>query len=120
MSAIAEDPEALMGVVNAVIEPILPQVLDMLKDRPELIMGMIGPMLEPMIDEVLPVALGKLNEDPEVVRTLVLDQGTGMATEMANLMRSRTVTADDLAERVARRLTLRKPRKLALPPETPS
>lgn len=114
-STLAEDPEALLGVVDAVIGPVIPGVLDMLRDNPELIMGMIGPILEPMIDEVLPVALGKLNEDPSTVRSLVLDQSTGMATEMANLVRSRTVSADDMAESIVRRLTFRKPRVPALP-----
>ncbi len=59
--------------------------------------------------------LDKLNEEPEVVRDLVMGQSTTMATEMANNVRSRTVTADDLVERLARKLTLRKPR-----PELPS
>ena len=117
---LADDPEALLGVVDAVIGPVIPGVLDMLRDNPDLIMGMIGPILEPMIDEVLPVALGKLNEDPSTVRSLVLDQSTGMATEMANTVRARTVSADDMAESIVRRLTFRKPRIPALPAGDPS
>ena len=116
---LAEDPAVLVRVVDAVIGPVLdgalPQVLDMLAAKPELIMGMIGPILDPMIDEVLPVALGKLNEDPSTVRDLVRDQSTGMATEMAHLVRARTVSADDVAEGIVRRLTFRKPRVPALP-----
>ncbi len=118
--SLSDDPEALLGVVDAVIGPVIPGVLDMLRDNPDLIMGMISPMLEPMIDEVLPVALGKLNEDPSTVRSLVLDQSTGMATEMANSVRSRTVSADDLAESIVRRLTFRKPRVPALPAGDPT
>jgi len=117
--SLSDDPEALLAVVDAVIGPVIPGVLDMLRDNPDLIMGMISPMLGPMIDEVLPVALGKLNEDPSTVRSLVLDQSTGMATEMANLVRSRTVSADDMAESIVRRLTFRKPRVPALPAGDP-
>ena len=117
---LTEEPEALLAAVDAVIGPAITGVLDLLRDNPDLIMGMIGPVLEPMIDEVLPVALDKLNEDPATVRNLVLDQSTGMATEMANTVRARTVSADDMAESIVRRLTFRKPRIPALPAGDPS
>ena len=65
------------------------------------------------IDEVI----NQLAENPEI-RELVTTQSVGMAGEMVDGVRSRTVTADTLLERVARGLLNRPPRE-QLPPPTP-
>lgn len=65
------------------------------------------------IDEVI----NQLAENPEI-RDLVTQQSVGMAGELVDGVRSRTVTADTLLERVARGLLNRPPRE-QLPPPTP-
>ncbi len=65
------------------------------------------------IDEVI----DHLAENPEI-RDLVTQQSVGMAGAMVDGVRSRTVTADTLLERVARGLLNRAPRE-QLPPPSP-
>lgn len=59
-----------------------------------------------------------LNEYPEKVRNLVSGQGVGLAGQLLDEVRERTVTADSVAEMVVRNLIKRKSRSdLPPPPE---
>lgn len=103
--------EEVMGeLLPSVLEAALPDVMDQIAKRPELMVPMIEAILDPMLDVALPEVMAKLNQEPEVVRELVLGQSVSIAGEMAEAVRSRGVDADDIAERVARRLTFRRPR----------
>ena len=119
LTRLGDDPDQLMGVVD----PVLPPVIAKLGEDPEPLLELIDALLPPLLDRVLPAALDQLNEDPTVVRNLVLDQSGGMATEMANTVRSRAVAADDLVDRIGRRL-LRRPvpprPQVASGPEAPA
>ena len=134
LDRLAQDPDALLPLVNAIVERVLPDVLDRLRDDPDGILAMVDvllPRLLPsaldrigqdpdalvglveailprLLDSVLPAALDQLNEDPTVVRNLVLDQSGGLATEMANTVRARTVAGDEIVDRIVRRV-LRRP-----------
>ena len=117
LTRLGDDPEQLMGVVD----PVLPPVIAKLGENPEPLLDMIDALLPPLLDRVLPAALEQLNEDPTVVRNLVLDQSGGMATEMANTVRSRAVAADDIVDRIGRRILRRPipPRPQVEGPSTP-
>ena len=145
LDRLAEDPELLLPLVGSVVDRVLPDILERLGDDPGQLMGVVDPVLPPVIarlgedpepllalidallpqllDQVLPAALDQLNEDPTVVRNLVLDQSGGMATEMANTVRARAVAADDIVDRIGRRL-LRRPvpprPQVATGPEAPA
>lgn len=123
LDQLAADPAALeplvdgvvSGVLDSVLEEAIPLAIDGLSARPELLTGLIAGIIDPILDTALPVVMEKLEEDPDVVRDLVLGQSTGMAGDMANQVRSRTVSADDLVERIARKVTFRKPRAIPVP-----
>jgi hypothetical protein len=110
--------EQVVGeLLPSILESALPEVMDLLADKPDLLVPVVEALLDPILDSALPDVIQKLNQEPEVVRELVLGQSVSMAGEMAEAVRSRGVTADDLAERIARRLTLRRPRaELTSPP----
>lgn len=113
LGQLGDDPAALMGVVD----PVLPPVIDRLGADPEVLLGLIRSLLPPLLDEVLPVALDRLNEDPSAVRDLVLGQSGGLATEAANTVRSRAVAGDELVDRITRRV-LRRPARPMLASST--
>jgi hypothetical protein len=109
--------QVVAELLPSILEKALPSVLDQLAAEPELLVPMVEAMLGPILDAALPEVMGKLNEQPEVVRELVLGQSVSIAGEVAVEVRSRGAMADDLAERIARRLTFRKPRaELPSPP----
>jgi hypothetical protein len=114
LDMLAEKPELLVPVVEKLLDPILesalPDVLDRLASQPELLVPMVNALLGPILDSALPEVLAKLNEEPEVVRELVLGQSVSIAGEMTGVVRSRGAVADDFVERIARKVTLRKPR----------
>jgi hypothetical protein len=118
LDQLAQQPELLVPMVDALLDPILdsalPDVLDKLAGQPELLVPMVNALLGPILDSALPEVLDKLNEEPEVVRELVLGQSVSIVGEMTGVVRSRGAVADDLVERIARKVTLRKPRA-ALP-----
>jgi hypothetical protein len=121
LDQLAAQPELLVPMVEALLGPILdsalPDVLDKLASDPDLLVPMVSALLGPILDTALPDVMLKLNEQPEVVRELVLGQSVSIAGEMAGEVRSRGVLADDLAERIARRLTLRRPRAALSSPQ---
>jgi hypothetical protein len=109
--------EVVAELLPGLLEKALPEVLDQLAADPDLLIPMVQAMLDPLLDAALPEVMGKLNEQPEIVRELVLGQSVSIAGEVASEVRTRGVAADDLAERIARRLTLRRPRpELPTPP----
>lgn len=121
---LGSEPELLLPLVTAIVgealDPILaealPKVLDDIGSQPEMMLplveSLIGEALEPVLHQALPQVIEVLNEDPEAIRSLLRDQSTGMAADMAHTVRTRAVTADDRVDRLVRRITRRKPPEL--------
>ena len=140
---LGEQPELIEGLVNSILGGILdaalPVAIDKLGDQPELIEGLVGKILDGILDAALPEAIGKLSSDPDLllpvvvsilpvaidamgeqqdaIREIVRSSSDSITTEVANTVRSRTVRGDDVVERIARRLTLRKTRPVLGPHE---
>lgn len=138
---LGDQPELIEGLVDqilgGILDAALPVAIDKLGDQPELIEGLVAKILDGILDAALPEAIGKLSSDPdlllpvvvsilpvaidamndqqEAIREIVRSSSDRISTEMANTVRSRTVRGDDVVERIARRITLRKTRP-ALPP----
>lgn len=63
------------------------------------------------------IYIGHLQENPEPIQDIVQGQSLGLATEVMDEVREKTVTADTLIEEVVRRILRRPPRsELPLPP----
>ena len=69
------------------------------------------PRLSSVIRRQGDVYVDHLQENPQAVQTLVRGQSVGLAEEVANSVRQRTVSADILLERIVRTMLRRKPRK---------
>lgn len=67
------------------------------------------------VEDVINDIVSYLAENPEVAE-LVQNQSIGLAGEVVDQVRGRTVTADTLAERVVRRVLRRTPREQLPPP----
>lgn len=132
---IEQQPEMMLPLVTALVgkalDPImaeaLPKVLDDIAQQPEmmlpLVQSLVGEVLQPVLADALPQVIDILNEDPEAIRSLVRDQSTGIAADVAHTVRVRAVGADERIDRIVRRMTRRKPAgelapgsKAALPP----
>jgi len=65
-------------------------------------------VINDVLDPMLPVVLEKLAQDPAPIRQLVSSQSIGMAQEMSDRARVRAAQGDDAIERLAVRLRLRR------------
>jgi uncharacterized RDD family membrane protein YckC len=102
LARIAEEPETL--------DPLLASVLSQLAADPDALLVVVDRILQPVLSSATPLALQQLTDDPHAVRNLVWDQSGGIADELANSLRARTVSADDAIDRWTGRLTLRRAR----------
>jgi hypothetical protein len=121
MGTLQTDPALLIPLVEAIVSEVLdpimaeaiPKALDGLGQDPTLLLplvqAIVGEALEPILRQALPTVVEVLNEDPAAIRSLVRDQSTGIAGEMADTVRARAASADDHLDRIVRRLTFRKP-----------
>jgi uncharacterized RDD family membrane protein YckC len=115
---IATDPELMVPLVTRVLErladqpgaldPLMAGVLERLADEPGHLLVVVDRILQPVLATATPLALQQLNDDPSVVRDLVWDQSGGIANELANSLRARTVSADDAIDRWTGRVTMRR------------
>ena len=69
------------------------------------------PRLSSVIRKQGDLYVDHLQDHPQAVQELVRGQSVGMAEELANSVRQRTVSADDLLERFVRTVLGRRPRK---------
>lgn len=117
---------AVSSLVGAQIELALPQLvrdaavqelicaqagqyLDYLRANPE--------QLQALIRQEGDNYINYLNANPEAVQQLVAGQSVGLATEVMDEVRGRTVTADSAVEMLVRNILRRKPREaLEAPP----
>lgn len=109
LDRLKDDPQALVGLVDALLPELLPIVLQRLSDDPDALLGMLDAILPEVLDRALPVALGKLNENPDPVRDLIWGQSSSFAGDLAVTFRSRLLLLDDRVDGLVRRLTFRKP-----------
>ena len=72
-----------------------------------------------LASEELQRVVSHIAQSPEL-RAAIAEQSVGLAGELADQVRARTVVADERAERAARRLLRRKPIARMGPPEPPS
>lgn len=105
-------------VLGPVLDTALPQVFERLEQDPDALLpvveGLVGEVIDPVLQLALPKAIDYLNEDPDTIRSLVRDQSVGMVGEMADTVRVRTASADDVVNRVVARVLRR--RVAELPP----
>lgn len=110
---------AVHRLIQAQVEMILPE----LQDSPliqELIKAQAGQYLQHLQDNPDPVQalirvqgdayIDYLNAHPDAVQNLVSGQSIGIAGQVMDEVRERTVTADSVAEMLARSLLRKKPR----------
>ncbi|MEZ5144497.1 MAG: hypothetical protein R2726_18595 [Acidimicrobiales bacterium] len=116
---LGERPELIEGLVGKILDGILdaalPEAIDKLSGDPDLLMPVVVSILPDVLDAALPVAIEAMGDQQDAIREIVRSSSDRISTDMANTVRSRTVRGDDLVERIARRLTLRRERP-ALPP----
>jgi hypothetical protein len=97
------------AAVQELIRAQAGQYLDYLRANPEQVQALIRQEGDNYINY--------LNANPEAVQQLVAGQSVGMATEVMDEVRGRTVTADSVVEMLVRNILRRKPREaLEAPP----
>lgn len=114
---LSDNPE-----IASLIRVQVDRMLDELPEDPKL-QTLVSTQVEVMLDELpqnerlLALVriqgdqyLAYLQENPDAVQELVQGQSIGLAGEMLDEVRERTVTADSLAERIVRTLLKRTPR----------
>lgn len=115
---LATDPELLVPVVTgvldrladnpAMVEPVVDAIMTSMANDPDKLLVLVDRLLDPVVADAIPISLKQLNDDPEAIRSLIWDQSGGLANEMANSVRARTVSADDAIDRVTARLWRRR------------
>lgn len=125
LPALADDP-AVRDLIHAQLAQVLPALKDdpliqeliqaqaeqyllYLQEHPDTVQALIRSQGDTYIDY--------LNEHPDAVQTLVSGQSLGIAGQVMDEVRERTVTADSVAEMLVRSLLRKKPRyELEEPP----
>jgi hypothetical protein len=117
---------AIQALILAQVEQILPE----LADDPgiqQLVMAQVDAILPELAESAAILDLIRvqgdkyidyLNEHPDKVQNLISGQSVGLAGQMLDEVRERTVTADSVTEMIVRNLLKKKPRsELAEPPD---
>jgi hypothetical protein len=94
-----EHPEAVDGLVQELAD----NYLSYLQEHPEQVQTLIRSQGDRYIEY--------LNRNPEMVQNLVSGQSSGLASDLVDGVRARTVSADNLFEVIARSVLHRKPRE---------
>jgi len=118
IDSLASKPDLLIPVVAAIldrlaedpelVEPLVDGVMVQMAADPDKLLALVGQLLDPVVDEALPITLQQLSDDPSAIRALIWDQSGGIADELANSVRARTLSADDAIDRVTARLWRRR------------
>lgn len=112
------ESEGIHDLIAAQVERLLPELAES-EGIHELIAAQVAQILPTLaIDEQIELLIRAqgdkyidyLNDHPDKVRNLVSGQSVGLAGQMLNEVRERTVTADSVAEMVVRNLLRKKPR----------
>jgi hypothetical protein len=118
IDSLASNPDLLVPVVASLldrlateptlVEPLVDGVMVQMAADPDKLLALVGQLLNPVVDEALPITLQQLSDDPAAIRALIWDQSGGLADEMANSFRARTLSADDAIDAVTSRLWRRR------------
>lgn len=115
---LADDP-AIANLVGEQVELILPKladdpaVQDIIRRQASAYLFYLqnhSEQVEALIRVQGDIYIGYLNQHPENVQTLIQGQSLGLAGQVMDGVRERTVTADSVAEMIARRVLGRAPR----------
>jgi GNAT superfamily N-acetyltransferase len=88
---------------DRLVEAVAANYLAYLQEHPEQVESLIREQGDGYIDH--------LNKNPESVQVLLAGQSTGLATELVEEVRERTVSADNVFEMIARSILRRTPRE---------
>jgi hypothetical protein len=115
---LATDPELLVPVVTgvlakladnpAMVEPVVDAIMTSMANDPDKLLVLVNRLLDPVVADAIPISLQQLSDDPDAIRALIWDQSGGLANQMANSVRARTVSADDAIDRVTAMLWRRR------------
>jgi hypothetical protein len=115
---LASNPDLLVPVVASLldrlaseptlVEPLVDGVMVQMAADPDKLLALVGQLLNPVMDQALPMTLQQLSDDPATIRALIWDQSGGLADELANSFRARTLSADDAIDAVTSRLWRRR------------
>jgi hypothetical protein len=94
-----ENPE----ITDKLVQEVAGNYLDYLQEHPEQVKALIRSQGDQYIEY--------LNTNPEMVQDLLTGQSTGIATELMEEVRERTVSADNVFEMIARSILRRTPRE---------
>lgn len=121
------ESDAIHDLIAAQVDRLLPELAENAAIH-ELIVAQVAQILPTLaVDEQIELLIRAqgnkyidyLNENPEKVRNLVSGQSMGLAGQMLDEVRERTVTADSAAEMLVRNLLRKKPRSdVAAPSES--
>jgi uncharacterized RDD family membrane protein YckC len=104
-------PELIEALMPRIEEQIAPQLVDALmpKIRDEVAPELVDALLPKIRTEVVPLILDDIIDDPRV-RDLIREQSQGLFLDALESVRENLADADDLVERIGRRLLRQKPR----------
>jgi hypothetical protein len=111
--------ERLRQVTMVPVEAIVtylrenPELEQLVRRQAESLLAQLGqdPQLSSLIQQQGDRYVEHLQENPESIQELIRGQSIGMAQEVANTVRRRTLRADDLLERFIRTVLVRTPRE---------
>lgn len=115
---LADDPD-VANLIDQQVEMILPKLADdpavqaIIRKQASAYLFYLqnhSEQVEALVRTQGDIYIGYLNQHPDNVQTLIQGQSLGLAGQVMDGVRERTVTADTVAEMVARRLLRRTPR----------
>lgn len=106
--------DALIPYINSTVAP---QVVDAMMPtiRDDLAPQIVDALMPKIRREVVPQILDDIVDDPKV-RTLIREQSQGMILDALERLRQALARADDVVERILRRVVGKQPRPVAPPP----
>ena len=104
-------PDLIEALMPRIEEQIAPQLIDALMPtiRDEIAPRLVDSLMPKIRTEVVPLILDDIVDDPRV-RDLIREQSQGLFLDALESVRENLADADDLVERIGRRLLRRAPR----------
>ncbi|MCB9413048.1 MAG: RDD family protein [Actinobacteria bacterium] len=115
------EAELVPAIVDALIphinSTVAPQVVDAMMPtiRDELAPQIVDALMPKIRQEVVPQILDDIVDDPKV-RALIREQSQGMILDTLERLRQALARADDVVERILRRVVGKRPREIDPPP----
>lgn len=114
-------PELVDALMPKIEQEVAPELVDALmpKIEQEVAPQLVNSLMPMIRAEVVPQILDDIVDDPKV-RDLIREQSQGMVLDGLERVRRVMAVADDVVEKIARRLLRRKPRPLPGPLDIPA